>query len=245
MSFKYPVLQYIWTHSIIQVPSATVTMKSCSTTYATAHTTGRDDLNHIVRVVLNRSDIRATEILQAFDNAGINDAPSLLHLDIPDIENFYLVNAEGIQEKLKLGSISVLLHFFVLANNLTGNSNKTPIWQELTYLMYKQSLYHHFIDSSKNRSNRYIKHAFPNRFVTSPKPNVDKFIPRKLLRIKHQSVPMRKTAVQKLLVGRLSPLRATLGRPATPTRRLILRKFIGSIITNKRRMVVHVRQCIR
>jgi hypothetical protein len=113
-------------------------MATLSLSFGMANNTGQDDLCHIVKVVMNRSDQRTIRILQAFAIAGIKDVPGLLLLDQQEIENLYLVNADGIEEKLATGVTYVLTSFCVFVSELAVNGTKMPVWQDLTYLMFKR-----------------------------------------------------------------------------------------------------------
>ena len=120
----------------IQIPI--VDMATQSTSYGMANNMGQDDLSHIVKVVMNRNDQRTISILQALAIAGIRDVPSLLLLDQQEIKNLYLVNTDGIEEKLATGVTFVLASFCVFVSKLAENGTKMPVWQDLTRLMFER-----------------------------------------------------------------------------------------------------------
>jgi hypothetical protein len=100
--------------------------------------TGQDDLSHIVKVVMDRRNHLTIRILQAFAIAGIKDVPSLLLLDQQEIENLYIVNADGIEEKLATNFAFVLTSFCVFVSELAENGTKMPVWQDLTSSMFER-----------------------------------------------------------------------------------------------------------
>ena len=137
--------------------------------------TGCDDLSYIVRVILNMPACLATEILQALDNAGINNVPSLLLPDKQEINNLYLylVNAEGIKEKLTCGHTCGIKTLCAFAHSI-AKTKGLPICRKLKHSMIEQ-----FMDDqldAKYKEER-INKAKPNCVATCPESTMHTFHP--------------------------------------------------------------------
>jgi hypothetical protein len=141
--------------------------------------TGCDNLSYIVRVVLNMPTCLATEILQALDNAGINNVPSFLLLDKQEINNLYLylVNAEGIKEKSTCSHTCGIKTLCAFAHNL-AKIKGLHICRKLKHSMIEQFMVDQLVATYKEER---INKAKPKCVATCPESTVHTLHPMILM----------------------------------------------------------------